>query len=449
MRSARALVGPIYLVACLLLGGSAQGIWSNMLLQIAGVLIIAWAAATGPAEPLTRAARQLLWIVLASLVVVGVQLVPLPGSMWPDLGGREVVASGYSVLGIPVPPLPISLAPYESVATLVTAIPALAILCALLVMKAYRPLWLALALCAGAFSGILLGALQVASSGAGKWYLYPESSFPFAAGFFANSNHMALLLVIVVPFLAAMLASMRRANVQRYSGAVALTAGALIVILVGIALSRSLAGYGLVVPAFLLSFAIMRPAKSGASRLFGLAAGALLVGALAMLAWSPIGERTLETGTAVHSRATILSVTGEAVNDFMPFGSGLGTFRQVYKLYEDHDLVTREVVNHAHNEYVELALETGIPGVLVMLAFLVWWSRNSWRAWRSPDSSLYAKAASIASAVILAHSLVDFPARTAAIGSCLAMSLALLLERRPRPASERADLRPTRHLALD
>jgi len=91
MRSAREPVGPIYLVACLLLGGSAQGIWSNMLLQIAGVLIIAWAAATGPAEPLTRAARQLLWIVLASLVVVGVQLVPLPGSMWPDLGGREAV----------------------------------------------------------------------------------------------------------------------------------------------------------------------------------------------------------------------------------------------------------------------------------------------------------------------------------------------------------------------
>jgi O-antigen ligase len=133
----------------------------------------------------------------------------------------------------------------------------------------------------------------------------------------------------------------------------------------------------------------------------------------------------------------------------MPLGSGLGTFRPVYKLYEDHDRVTREVVNHAHNEYVELALETGVPGVLVILAFFAWWTRACWRAWKRPEASPYAKAASIASAAILAHSLVDFPARTAALGVCFAMCLALLLERRERPKSDRPDLRPTRHLALD
>jgi O-antigen ligase len=444
----REIVAPLYLLACLLMGGSVQGIWSNMLLQLAGVLIIAWAAAVGPAEPLTRPARQLLWIVFAGLAVIALQLIPLPASLWPHLGGRAAIAGSYDVLGLGIPALSVSLAPFDSIATLITAIPALAMLCALLILKAYRPLWLALALFAGASAGIVLGALQVASSGNSAWYLYPESSFGFASGFFANSNHMASLLVIVIPFLAAILASARRVNVQRYSASVAVAAGAFLMILVGIALSRSLAGYGLIIPVALMSFLILRPA-SGLSRFVAAGAGVLLLGAIAMLAWSPVGTKQLGTDVSVSSRATILGVTGEAVKDFMPLGSGLGTFRPVYKLYEDHDRVTREVVNHAHNEYVELALETGIPGVLVILAFLTWWARACWRAWRRPEASPYAKAASIASAAILAHSLVEFPARTAALGACLAMCLALLLERRERPEFERADLRPTRHLALD
>ena len=448
MAKSRQLVAPLYLFACLILGGSVQGIWSNMLLQIAGVLIIAWAAAASLVEPLSRSARQLLWIVAAGLAVIALQLIPLPASLWAHLGGRAEIANGYQVLGMGVPALPVSLAPYESVATLITAIPALAILCALLVLKVYRPLWLALALGAAAFAGIILGALQVASGGAPGWYLYDESSFGFASGFFANSNHMGSLLVIVVPFLAAMLASVRRANVDRYSAAVAFAGGAFLMILVGIALSRSIAGYCLIIPAVLLSFLILRPSK-GVSRFVVPGIAILLLSGVAIMAWSPAGESRLGTSVAVNSRATILSITGEAMTDFTPWGSGLGTFRPVYKLYENHDLVTREVVNHAHNEYVELALETGIPGVLVMLAFLIWWVRTSWRGWRSPDACPYAKAASISSAVILAHSLADFPARTAAIGSCLAMCLALLLERRARPAAERPDLRPTRHLALE
>jgi hypothetical protein len=47
------------------------------------------------------------------------------------------------------------------------------------------------------------------------------------------------------------------------------------------------------------------------------------------------------------------------------------------------------------------------------------------RVWRSPFSSLYGKAATIASAAILAHSIVDYPLRTTAMavvfGACLAM----------------------------
>jgi hypothetical protein len=101
----REAVAPVYLFLCLLLGGSAQGIWTNGLLQLTG--IIAWAAASSSEEPLARPLRQLTWIALLGLAIVALQLVPLPASVWPDLGGRALLAEGYRILGLPLPAAPV------------------------------------------------------------------------------------------------------------------------------------------------------------------------------------------------------------------------------------------------------------------------------------------------------------------------------------------------------
>ena len=58
-RRVREAVAPLYLVLCLLLGGSAQGVWANMLLQLLGIAILAWAALAASDEPLTRRQRWL------------------------------------------------------------------------------------------------------------------------------------------------------------------------------------------------------------------------------------------------------------------------------------------------------------------------------------------------------------------------------------------------------
>ena len=133
----------------------------------------------------------------------------------------------------------------------------------------------------------------------------------------------------------------------------------------------------------------------------------------------------------------------------MPLGSGLGSFRRIYAVYEDHDrLDPTAYVPHAHNDYVELALETGIPGLIVLLLFLLWWGRAAWRAWAGPGSGDYARAAAVASAAILVHSLVDFPLRTAGISAVFAMCLALMIRQRPAAPAEPARLWPTRHVVL-
>ena len=445
----REAVAPIYLLMCLLLGGSAQGIWTNALLQLTGIAIIAWAGASKSAEVPPRPLRQLFWIGLAGLAIVALQLVPLPASLWPELGGRADLAANYAILGRAVPALPLSVAPYRTLATLLTVIPALALLCAVARLRAYRASWLALALLAGTFAGILLGALQVVDAGPeASWYLYRQASFGLAAGFFANANHMATLLVISLPFLAALLVSARGGPVQRYSAVAALVAGAALVILVGLALNRSLAGYGLAVPVIAGSLAILVPAGSFALRWAITGAVALVVAATIALILSPVGDRSLGSASSVGSRAEILRTTTEATADFLPFGSGLGTFRPVYQLYEDHDRVTNVTMPHAHNDYAELVLELGIPGAILIAVFLLWWAVTAAGAWRMGDASHYARAATVASAAILVHSLVDYPLRTAAIAACFAMCLALLAERRPRRDGDKSELWPTRHVVL-
>ena len=113
----KSLVAPVYLLACLILGGSAQGIWQNMLLQLVGLAIIAWAAAAGD-NPLPKSAKALLLILVAALVVVVVQVIPLPPSLWAH-GLRARIADDYALLGQRAPWLPISMTPYAALDSLV------------------------------------------------------------------------------------------------------------------------------------------------------------------------------------------------------------------------------------------------------------------------------------------------------------------------------------------
>jgi len=443
-------VAPAYLLACLILGGSAQGIWQNTLLQLAGLGIIAWAAATGD-EPLPKSAQALMLILIAAFVVVVLQLIPLPASLWAH-GLRMRIAEGYSLLGRPVPSLPLSLTPYASLSTLLAIIPPLAVFCAILRLGAFRASWLAAALLAGAVAGITLGALQVVAPGAASpWYLYHETNRGVAVGFFANANHMADLLVCGLPFIAALAAGGRSRNIQRYSALLIILAGAALLLVVGIALNGSLAGYTLAVPAIAASILIVAPAQRSVRLPVAIIAGLALVAAVAAMASTSIGSSRIgqEASGSVESRQEILKTTGRAIRDTMPFGSGLGSFVKVYPLYESADHVTPEYVVHAHNDYAELTLELGLAGVLLIGVFLAWWTAAARAGWRTGGGGPYARAASIASAVILVHSVVDFPLRTAAISATFAMCLALLINRRPAQRQDPADLRPARHLVVN
>ena len=450
----RATIAPAYLFLCLLLGGSAQGVWGNFVLQLLAVAIIGWAFIERRHERLPRIARQLLILIALAILLVAIQLLPLPASIWMSLPGRELVVGGFQLLGIQPGTMPISLSPYDSFATSLALLPPLAMFAAMVGLRAYSTIWLAASLIGGAVIGVLLGILQVSSPApeVSSWYLYRVSNFGFATGFFANSNHMATLLLVTIPFIAAVGATLRDRgkNFRTRSAGLILVSSGLVLAILGLVLNRSLAGYGLGVPVVLASLTILFAPAPGWTRRALIAVFVAGIAAIALLWTSPLGSQADRLGAAnsVGSRQEIAANSLDLAATFAPIGSGLGTFAKLYPLSEDPAQVGRDYVNHAHNDYLELAVETGVPGLLLILLFLTWWAAAVWRMLRSPASDQFAMAGAIASAAVLLHSVVDYPVRTAAIATVFAMSLALIFQSR-RSAHSDKDIRPVRHVVVD
>ncbi|MEO6433212.1 MAG: O-antigen ligase family protein [Sphingomicrobium sp.] len=449
----RQLLAPAYLFLCLLIGGSAQGPGRNVALQLVGLAILAWAAFERPAARPPRPARQL--IVLAGLGIAWcmVQLVPLPAALWSMLGPRAGLAESYRLMGMELPALPLSLAPYETVATLLTLIPPLALYVAVERLRAYRAAFMVAALAAGTLCGIALGIMQVSSPNplASPFYLYPSANWGQATGFFANSNHMASLLVVTLPFLVALAAGARSSD-ERKGAAVAAGAAALaLLVIVGIVLNGSLAAYLMLPPVILASALIYWPTGRRVRRLAIAAAGVAMLAAVGTLAVTEVGSRAIgaQPKENIDSRAYLTAVTARSALQYLPFGSGLGTYRAVFDAAEDPASVSATRSSHAHDDYLEIALELGLPGVLLLLVFLGWWARSAIETWRSPEAQPYVRAAGIASAALLAHSLVDFPLRTGALSAVFAMCLAFLSDRVRSDPTQKGELRPARHLSLD
>ncbi len=99
----------------------------------------------------------------------------------------------------------------------------------------------------------------------------------------------------------------------------------------------------------------------------------LLVAALAVLlaGWLGVGliqERlsTLWKGEALQSRLPAWSRTVTLVKDFPIWGTGYGTFQYVEPVTRRSD-DGRVVWEHAHNDYLEMLIEAGVPGLLLTL----------------------------------------------------------------------------------
>jgi O-antigen ligase len=445
------------LIACLLFGGaSAAGLWSNLALQLVGLTIILWALLLERSTPMAKPGRQLIGLVCLGALLVVVQLIPLPPSVWAELGGREPLADGFRMLGEPIPWLPISLAPYKTVASALWTLPAIAVLLSVVRLGSFKPAWLAWGLAVVTTAAVAIGGLQVGGGEQSPWYFYTITNRGSATGFFSNANHMATLLVVMIPFLAALYLNARAKgqSVKRSSGLFVVLAGALAVLAVGIVVNGSLAGLGLCVPVLAASGMMIVSRKRKVPRWAMLILPLLIAGSVAVAFSAPFGNNLIGRGAASDegSRYTSFLRSIEAAKDFAPLGSGIGTFRDVYPQYEDRAGVTPTYMNHVHSDLIELALETGVPGLLLIILFLMWWGARLISVWTNEEADYYERAATIASAAILAHSLVDYPLRTTSIAAVFAMCCGLMAESRVRTKAPSTDIRGNnraRHLSAE
>jgi len=105
-------------------------------------------------------------------------------------------------------------------------------------------------------------------------------------------------------------------------------------------------------------------------------------------------------------------------------GFGLGAFENAFRLYRDPTLPLW--FQHAHNDYLEAALELGIPAALMLftaIALLV--SCCVTGVWRRRRQEIFPALAVSATATVALHSLVDFSLQMPAIAATYAALLGL------------------------
>ena len=364
-----------------------------------------------------------------------IQLNPLPPAIWTALPGRAEMVLALQLAGLQPGWAPLTVTPdltWQSVLAILP--PAAMFLAALSSSQAQTARMMGFYLGAAVIA-VVLGAAQLASGGE-RLYPWETTGVGSVTGFFANRNHLATLLLACLPFAAVFGAAvLRRRNDQRLP----LWFGALFMglVVIGLAAIRSRAGvilFGPVAIASLLAAWIAAGRGRPGPGLLALTGGvAAAIGAVAILALPPILAR-FDVQSAPEGRFEGWPVVAEASQTWLPLGSGIGSFDAVFRSVEPLEQLDPTFFNHAHNEYLETWLEAGWLGAALIIAFLIWYGRRLWAAWKAGPSRErdLQRAASIALLAMLVHSGVDYPLRTATLAVLFALCAAIL-EKAGRP----------------
>jgi O-antigen ligase len=424
---------PLFLLTCLVLGGASNGgFLANGVLQALGAALLVASLWRPPASPLEPRARLLGWLMFAASLVILLQFLPLPQAVWELPAGRKELAAEGAAIGIDHSPLLWGLLPFEALKSAVWLLPAIVLALAMLRRSEWQPQHLAWVIVAAMVLSVILGAVQLGQGRGSPAYFYAITNVGSTVGFFANSNHLATLLLVSLPFIAALIAHQLRAGREEFKFPfVVIGIGLVGLALTGIVVNGSLAGWSLVGPVMAASGVIL-VRRSSLRKASLILLPLVLAGGMSWMLLTEEGSQLLEfeeLGSANASRQNIWANTAQAIGDHLPLGSGLGTFTAVYRRYEDPAMIQRAYINHAHNDYLELLLELGLAGIVLFAVFIVWWSRSFVRVWLDETASPFAIAGAIASGTILIHSIVDYPLRTAAVSGIFAVSLCLMVLR--------------------
>ncbi|KQN00426.1 hypothetical protein ASE78_04760 [Sphingomonas sp. Leaf25] len=438
----------VYLAFVLLLGGG--GTYYPLVetaIEWAAIGVIGWStlrlrhAAIGPFG------KALLALAALALLLPLAQLIPLPWSVWSTLGGQEQAVAIYRILGWEGVSRPLSLSPDATRATLLAQLPALAALLAVLGLSWTARLVALRIVVAIALLGILVAALQIAAGPDAAPLLYDTAHRGYGVGLFVNRNHQAvfLLVAMLVSTVPGVLVPDRRGvgGIGRLPFPALLAIVALLAMGVLASASRTaLLLLPLALAGALLPF--VRRVRRG--RWLPATIGVAMVAAVALW-FTPLVQGVLARFATVgeEDRYNYWDNSLFALRQSLPWGTGFGSFQTVYPVVEPLDQIQFLTVPHAHSDYLELAMEGGVPALALALAGLVLVGCGLVAALRAGGADATTRRGVAIGAtggivMLLAGSIVDFPLRMSALLTLFAALVALLAPPAVVPARRRSGI---------
>ncbi len=245
----------------------------------------------------------------------------------------------------------------------------------------------------------------------GKLYwIWPLEQGGLIYGPYVNHNHYAGLMEMLIPF-PLVLALSRHTEGNRklvVAGIAALMAGTLF-------LSGSRGGMLAFVAEIIVLAVLLRKRADWKQPLaIGLFL-AVMIGFLIWLGGNELTRRLVSIQSEARQELTggvRLTIDRDCLHMFRQrpvLGWGLGTFPVVYPQFRT--FYTSFFVNQAHNDYLQLLVETGIPGFGIALWFLVLTFRGAaskLQNWTETINGTLTVAALLGCVGILVHSFLDF-----------------------------------------
>jgi len=261
------------------------------------------------------------------------------------------------------------------------------------------------------FAVALFGILQHFTWNGKLYWIRELRESGYSFGPYVNRNHFAGLMELIIPFGLAMLLHRngRRDPLPLAALFTAIAIGALL-------LSASRGGIVSFAFQIVLLAALVWIRRVG-RRAIAVAVGVLTVTA-AFALWLGVAQAFTRfrgdwsEDVTSSRRLVILRDSWRLFTGHPVLGTGAGTFATVYTRVES--LYDGKIVNHAHNDYMELLVEMGAAGALLGLSFLgllLWKTLRRLGHLEDSQTVVGRAGALVACAGLLLHGLVDFNLR--------------------------------------
>lgn len=375
-----------------------------------------------------RSVKPIALFLLFSGVLVAAQLIPLPPFVWMGLPGRELFIKAAEVSGQAQPWRPLSISPSATANALGSLIvpAAVIVLAAGLSRECHWRLLDAILLLI--LAGCVLALLQF--SGARFENPFVNYISGSVSANFANRNHFALF--VAIGCLLAPAWGFRGSHGNKWKGIFAISV--LPFFFLTILATGSRAGFILGAIATVMGILIVRKDVWRALRVLPktmaitLIAGVIGVFSAGIVLSIVLGravsvDRILGSDSADDLRAQALPYVFKAAGEYFPAGAGFGTFDAAYRIVEPDALLQVLYFNHAHSDWVEVVLDGGIAGAVLLVSALGWILTATVRAWRRDEKDkTLARIGSVILFMIMLASVVDYPARTPMIMSVVVIA---------------------------